>query len=119
MTHVTFDQRLSRIHAKHRRTAGRVSYQVGEDGLVVPVPQRRRGLRLPLASLILVLVMGYAFKTALFVGLGEGAYGTRLELLQTGGLVGQAAVWIMQPDAVVLTAAEIAAQADTALVPLL
>ncbi len=119
MTHVTFDERLSRIHTKHRRIANGASYRVGQDGLMVPVPQRRRALRLPLGSLILMVVMGYAFKTMLFVGLGEGAYGTRLELLRDGGMVGQAAVWVMQPDAVVLTAAELAAQADSALVPLL
>ena len=119
MTHVTFDERLSRIHAKHRRMSVGVSYRIGPDGLIVPMPRRRFAPRFPLRSLVLLVLMGYAFKAMLFVGLGEGAYGTRLALLEDGGVVGQAAVWVMQPDAVVITAAELAAQADTLLVPLL
>lgn len=119
MTHVTFDERLSRIYEKHRRLSVGVTYKVGADGLVVPIPRRRFAPRFPLRSLLLIFVMSYAFKAMLFVGLGEGAYGTRLALLQDGSMVGQAAVWVMQPDAVVLTAAELAAHADAALMPLL
>lgn len=119
MSHVTFDERLSRIHAKQRRMSVGVSYRIGPDGLIVPVPRRRFAPRFPLRSLILLVVMGYAFKAMLFVGLGEGVYGARLALLQDEGMVGQAAVWLMQPDPVVLTAAELAARADTVLAPLL
>ena len=119
MTHVTFDERLSRIYEKHRRLTVGVTYTIGADGLVVPVPRRRFAPRFPFRSLLLVFVMGYAFKAMLFVGLGEGAYGTRLELLDDGSMVGQAAIWVMQPDAVVITAAELATHANAALMPLL
>ena len=119
MSHVAFDERLSRIGEKHRRMSVGVSYRIGPDGLIVPVPRRRIGPRFPLRALILILLMGYAFKAMLFVGLGESVYMGRLALLEDGGSVGQAAVWIMQPDSVLLTAADLAGRADTALVPLL
>ena len=118
MSHVAFDERLSRICEKHRRLSVGVSYRIGEDGLIVPVPRRGFGPRFPLRSLILLFVMGYVFKAMLFVGLGEGVYVTRLALLEDGGRVGQAAIWLMQPDPVVRTAAELAAGADMMVPPL-
>lgn len=119
MTHVSFDERLSRIHTKHRRLSVGVTYKVGPDGLVIPVPRRRFAPRFPLRALLLLFVMGYAFKAILFVSLGEAAYGARLALLDDGSLVGQAAVWVMQPDPVVLTAAQMATHIEAAVMPLL
>lgn len=118
MSHVAFDERLSRIHEKHRRLSLGVSYRIGPDGLIVPVPVRRWGPRFPLRSLVLLFLMAYAFKAALFVGLGEGVYVTRLALLEDGGSVGRAAIRVMQPDPVVRAAAEMAARADWTLIPL-
>lgn len=114
MSQTTFDERLSRINHKHRRMSLGVSYRIGPDGLIIPVARRRIGPRFPLRALLLVIVMGYAFKAALFVGLGEGTYVARLSLLGEGGALGQAVTWAMQPDPVVRTAALLAANADLA-----
>ena len=114
MSHVAFDERLYRINEKHRRLSVGVSYRIGEDGLIIPVPRRRFEPNFPARSLILLLLMAYAFKAALFVGLGEGLYVGRLALLEDGGQLGQAAIWLMQPDPVVRTAAALAAGADMA-----
>ena len=91
-----------------------VTYRVGPDGLLIPVPRRRVAPSFPVKALLLLLVMGYAFKIALLLGLGEGTYVARLELLRDSGPVGEAAIRIMQPDMVTQTAAELAAQAQAA-----
>jgi hypothetical protein len=111
MEQSTFDQRLTRIETRHGQLAVGVSYKIGPDGLIHPVPHRRLGSRFPFRALLLLFVLGYAFKAALFVGLGEGVYVTRLDILKESGPVGQASAWVMQPDPVVRTAAELAAGA--------
>ena len=110
----TFDDRLSRIQTKHRRLSVGVIYRVGPDGLLIPVPRRRIAPRFPLKALLLLAVMGYAFKVALFLGLGEGAYAARLELLRDAGPAGEAAAWALQPDAVTQAATDFAVQAQAA-----
>lgn len=117
MSHVAFDERLYRIHQKHRRLSVGVTYRVGEDGLIVPVPRRRFGPSFPLRALLLLAMMAYAFKAVLFVSLGEGVYVGRLALLEDGGRVGETAAWLMQPDPVVRTAAELAVGVDMAFLP--
>jgi hypothetical protein len=110
----SFDERLSRIQTKHRRMSVGVTYRVGPDGLLIPVPHRRIAPSFPFKALLLLFAMGYAFKIALFLVMGEGTYVSRLELLRDSGPVGEAAIWVMQPDAVTQTAAELAVQAQAA-----
>jgi hypothetical protein len=110
----TFDDRLSRIQTKHRHLSVGVIYRVGPDGLLIPVPRRRIAPRFPLKALLLLAVTGYAFKIALFLGLGEEAHAARLDLLRESGPVGEAAAWALRPDAATQAATDLAAQAQAA-----
>lgn len=111
---ISFDDRLSRIQTKHRRLSVGVTFRVGPDGLLIPVPRRRVAPRFPVKALLLLVVLGYAFKMSAFLALGEGAYAARLDLLRDSGPVGEAAAWALQPDAATEAATVLAAQAQTA-----
>lgn len=111
---LSFDERLSRIHAKHRRMSVGVMYRVGPDGLLIPVPRRRIVPRFPLRALLLLFVLSYAFKLGLFLVLGEATYVARLDLLRDSGPAGEAAIWVLRPDAVTAAAAEFADHARQA-----
>lgn len=107
MTQIPFDKRLSRLRSKHRRLAAGMTYRIGPDGLMVPIPRRVVVRRLRVRALLLLLTMLYAFKAMLFLGLGESTHGMRLADLgqeEAGGAIG----WIMRPDPMMRAAAEIA-----------
>lgn len=107
MSHVSFDERVSRIADKHQRMSVGVSYRIGSDGLMVPVPRRRVVPRFPVRPFLMLLGLAFGFKGMLFVGLGEGLYENRRAILAEGTWAEQAAAWIMQPDPVVRGAADL------------
>lgn len=107
MTQIPFDKRLSRLRSKHRRLAAGVTYRIGPDGLMIPVPGGVVARRLPVRGALLLLAMLYGFKLLLFVGLGEGAYEDRLAGLGREG-AGGAVAWVMRPDAAMRAAATVA-----------
>ena len=114
MSNATFDERLSRITTRHRRMAAGVSYRIGPDGLMVPVPRRVGAARAPIRTLLVVALMAYACKLVLYLGMGEGVYVSRLDLLREQGAAGEIAVRIMEPDSVMRTADALLAGADLA-----
>jgi hypothetical protein len=114
MSHAAFDERVTRIARKHGRMSAGVSYRIGPDGLMVPVPRRPTAGRKPFRAILLLLAMAYACKLLLFVGLGEGVYTSRLDLLRGQGAVSDMALGLLEPDAAMRTAAGLVAGADAA-----
>jgi hypothetical protein len=100
MSQTTFDQRVSRIHDRHRTLAGGASYRIDSDGLITAVPHRRFVPRFPSKGLLLLVGGAFAFKAALFVASGEATYNSRLAEMASGRPVEQAIAWLMQPDPV-------------------
>ena len=111
MSHVSFDERVSRISDRHRRMSVGVTYRIGPDGLMVPSARRRILPRFPVKPFVMLLVLAFGFKALLFVGLGEGLYESRREILAKGNWAEHAAAWIMQPDPIVEAAADLYAMA--------
>lgn len=114
MSHTTFDERLNRIVHRHGRLSLGVTYTIDADGLIVPVPRRRVGPRFPWKLLLLLVVSMWVFKAGLFVGLGEGVYVARVELLAQEGRAGEAVAWALQPDPAMVAAADLANRAQLA-----
>lgn len=114
MSQTAFDDRLSRIIERHGRLALGVTYRIDADGLVVPVPARRTGPRFPWKLLLLIVGAAWLFKAGLFVGLGEGTYVARLDLLAAEGVAGEWAAWAMRPDPAMGAAADLAQSARQA-----
>lgn len=112
MTQMPFDDRLSRLRSKHRRLAHGVSYDIGPDGLMVPVPRLRIVRRLRVRPLLMLLVLLYGFKVLLYAGLGESAYSARLESLAAGGEAGRAVLPLLGPDPLMRAVGEAAARLD-------
>jgi hypothetical protein len=96
-----FTQRLKRIDRAHRRLARGYEPSVLHDGLIVPVPRRRR-VRIPFAGLALILIAVLGFKGAAHALLGADTYESRIAALAEGGAVERAGAWIMQADALTL-----------------
>ena len=94
---VPFDKRLKRIVRRHDRMARGVVKTVNADGLIVARP-RMYTPRFPLKGLLVLLVVGFAFKGFLFAYLGEAAYADRVAGLKQGSLMEQAGAWVMQAD---------------------
>lgn len=96
----SFDDRLRKLERKHRKFRSRgFSRRVGPDGLVVQTPRRYRP-RFPLRGLVLIAILGFAFKVWLFTALGAEDYGARIEALAAGNIAELAAAWLMQPEEV-------------------
>lgn len=114
MSHTTFDERLNRIVQRHGRLSLGVTYRIDADGLIVPVPTRRIGPRFPWKLLLLLVVSMWVFKAGLFVGLGEGVYVARVDLLAQEGRAGEAVAWALQPDPAMVVAADLANRAQLA-----
>jgi hypothetical protein len=58
--------------------------------------------------------MAYACKLVLYLGMGEGVYVSRLDLLREQGAAGEIAVRVMEPDSVMRTADALLAGVDLA-----
>lgn len=94
-----FDNRLRRINRKRINMAEGYVSVVGEDGLVVVKPRRKRS-RLPIRSLLFLAVGIIGFKAMILVTLGQPVYEDRLDKLRAGSTVEQAGAWVMQMDPV-------------------
>lgn len=92
-----FDNRLRRINRSRANLARGYVSVVGEDGLIIVKPRRKRG---GFALRVLAFgVIGYvAFKVLFLSVLGQGLYDDRVEMLRTGSTVEQAGAWLMQSD---------------------
>ena len=110
MSQTSFDDRLNRVTNKHDNLSVGVTYRIGPDGLITAHPVRRVSIRFPLKALFFTAAVGFAFKVLLFVGLGEGTYTARLNLLAEGTTVERAAAWAMRPDSVTRALGTIAGQ---------
>ncbi len=102
----TFNKRLTRLGRKHRRIidAGAI-HSVNHDGLIIARP-RRRGLRLPIKGMFLIVAALIGFKVFLLTSLGEIAYAERHDLLAQGTMPERAGAYVMQLDRVTVWIAQ-------------
>ena len=92
-----FDERVSRLSAKHEKLQRGYVGQITRDGLIVFRPKRRR-LSLSPRGLALVAIGFVFFKSVIVAHLGLETYSERIAALQDGTMVEQAGAFIMQPD---------------------
>jgi hypothetical protein len=93
----SFNKRVHRLNKKHRKMANGIVHSVNHDGLIV-ARARRRGPRLPLKGIALLIVAFIGFKAFLLIYLGQAAYGERVEQFRSGTAVEQAGAYVMAPD---------------------
>lgn len=103
---VTFEKRLRRIVKNHQRMANGVTHKVDANGLIVARP-RIYNPKFPLRGLILLIGTAFLFKGYVLASLGDTTYTERLAGLANGTLLEQAGAWIMQPDTVTQTIAQV------------
>ena len=94
-----FDNRIRRINRKRVNLAGGYVSVVGEDGLIVVKPRRKRA-RLPIKSFLFLAVGLLCFKALILASLGQPVYEDRLDKLRAGSTVERAGAWVMQMDPV-------------------
>ncbi|MDX5383006.1 MAG: hypothetical protein LPJ92_08270 [Rhodobacterales bacterium] len=94
-----FDNRIRRINRKRVNMAGGYVSVVGDDGLIVVKPRRKRA-RLPIRSFLFLAIGLVGFKAMILAGLGQPVYEDRLEKLRAGSTVERAGAWVMQMDPV-------------------
>lgn len=96
--HLHFDKRVGHLQRKRRKMARNgIVQSVNHDGLII-VRARRRTPRFPLRGLAMLFFAIFAFKTFLFMTLGERVYDQRVALLSEGSFAEQAGGWVMQAD---------------------
>lgn len=100
-----FDTRLKRIGRKHRQLAGGYVARVGDDGLIVPRPRRRR-VRVPFAGIALAALGIIALKGVFYAQLGPESYDARVASLAAGSQVERMGAWVMQADPLTLWVSE-------------
>lgn len=94
-----FDNRIRRINRKRVNLAGGYVSVVGDDGLIVVKPRRKRA-RLPVRSFLFLAIGLVCFKALILASLGQTVYEDRLDKLRTGSTVERAGAWVMQMDPV-------------------
>ncbi|MDX5402302.1 MAG: hypothetical protein LPK02_09005 [Rhodobacterales bacterium] len=100
-----FDNRLRRIQKSRVKLAKGYVSVVGDDGLIVVKPQRRRaGFHLRALAFVIIGFMG--FKILILAALGQGVYEERVDTLREGSTVERAGAWVMQPDPLSVMAAQ-------------
>ncbi|HKL69880.1 hypothetical protein [Salibaculum sp.] len=95
-----FDKRVGhvvRTHDRIRRNG--VVHRVGKDGLIRARPRVARP-RFPLRAILIVMLLGLAFKGVLWAQIGPVGYAERVEKLRTGTTVERVGAWLMQPEGV-------------------
>ena len=92
-----FDNRLRRINKSRVKLASGYVSVVGDDGLIVVKPRRRRST-LPLRALVFVIIGFLGFKVMIMAALGQPVYEDRVETLRAGSTVERAGAWVMQAD---------------------
>jgi len=104
-TFASFDNRLRKIDSKHRKIALGYTTRVGDDGLIVIRP-RRRGIRVPLKGLALLVLGFFGLKGLMLAQIGIQGYSERVGTLQQGSIVENLGAWIMQADAFTIWVAQ-------------
>ncbi|MFD1193985.1 hypothetical protein ACFQ3C_04825 [Seohaeicola saemankumensis] len=99
-----FDNRIRRINRKRINLAGGYVSVVGDDGLIVVKPRRKRA-RVPVKSFLFLAIGLVAFKAMIVVGLGQPVYQDRLDKLSAGSTIERAGAWVMQMDPLTITLA--------------
>jgi hypothetical protein len=94
-----FDNRLRRIHKSRVKLAKGYVSVVGDDGLIMVKPQRKRS-GFPLRALAFVVVGFLGFKIMILAALGLPVYEDRVDTLRGGSTVERAGAWVMQADPV-------------------
>ncbi|OZB15421.1 MAG: hypothetical protein B7X55_09630 [Rhodobacterales bacterium 34-62-10] len=94
-----FDNRLRRIHKSRVKLARGYVSVVGDDGLIVVKPKRRR-MGFHLRALAFVIIGFLGFKVMILAALGQAVYADRVDTLREGSTVERAGAWVMQPDPV-------------------
>ena len=74
-----------------------VVHKVDSRGLIVARP-RIYNPKFPLRGLLLLVVIGFAFKGLLHADLSARVYDARVAELSTGSTVEKAGAWVMQSD---------------------
>lgn len=94
-----FDMRLSRIARDRARMVHGYRSVVANDGLIVfrALKSRRQ---MPLRGLVVVLLVGLAFKSLVLGVVGDADYNDRVEALRTGSSAERFAAVALAPDAV-------------------
>ncbi len=96
---IRFVTRLDKINKRHQRLAHGYVRLKNIDGLLVPVPEKRRlRRRFPFGGVLMTLGALTAFKGFLVFYLGSVTYAARVELLASGNVVEQVGAWIMSAD---------------------
>lgn len=93
-----FEERLRRLAQKRRHQSAGVVRQIGDDGLIMVVPRRRRRITFPLRSIAFVLCFGLLFKALFLAHLGEARYSERVDALRDGNIAERAGAYLMLPD---------------------
>ncbi|NBD30572.1 MAG: hypothetical protein GVY31_11115 [Alphaproteobacteria bacterium] len=97
-----FDKRVNRIVRTHDRIRRNgVVHRVGKDGLIVTRPRIARP-RFPLRGVLIVVLLGFAFKGLLWAQIGAVSYNERVAQLREGTVVEKAGAWLLQEDAVTI-----------------
>ncbi len=94
-----FERRLREIEQRHERLKSGREYRVGRDGLILAHPRRVKA-RFPLQGILMILLVGIAFKTFLFMNMGQGNYDATVAALANGSIIEMGGAWIMQSDPV-------------------
>lgn len=95
-----FDKRVRRVVKSHdRMRRNGVVHRIGKDGLIVSRPRMARP-RFPLRGVLIVVLLGFAFKGLLWAQIGSEGFNERVAELRQGSVIERGGAWLMQEDAV-------------------
>jgi len=100
-----FDNRLRRISKSRVKLAKGYVSVVGDDGLIIVKPRRKR-IQLPIRGALLLFVGFLGFKAMVLVSLGQPVYMDRVETLHNGTTIERAGAWVMQADPLTVMVAD-------------
>lgn len=92
-----FDSRLKNIVRYHERLSVGSVHRVDSRGLIIARP-RIYNPKFPLKGLLLIVLIGFAFKGLVYANLGETVYENHVAELSAGTTVEKAGAWVMQSD---------------------
>jgi hypothetical protein len=95
--HRQFGSRVKRIDRRHRKLADGFATNMTHDGLIIPVPRRRR-LRVPFAGIAMLAVGLIVVKGMAYSLLGSSVYEARIASLAEGAQIERVGAWVMQAD---------------------
>jgi hypothetical protein len=95
--HRQFGSRVKRIDKRHRKLVGGYATNMTNDGLIIPVPQRRR-MRVPFAGVALLAIGLIAIKGVAYSVIGSSVYDARISALANGTQIERVGAWVMQAD---------------------